>query len=147
MGIVTTGFVLDASATLAWLVERVDAAEVQLTNEVLRQIQTKDAIVPSLWFPEVSNGILMAERIGGVTPAQSVRFLGLVDTLPIEEDQTQSALVQATALTLARAYRLTAYDATYLELVLRTRRTLATFDRQLADATRKAGGQVFGDLP
>jgi predicted nucleic acid-binding protein len=147
MGIVTTGIVLDASATLAWLVERVDAAEVRWTSQVLREIQAHDAVVPCLWFPEVSNGILMAERMGGVTPAQSVRFLGMVDTLPIEEDRTQSASVQATVLTLARAYGLTAYDATYLELVLRTRRTLATFDRQLADATRKAGGRVFGDLP
>jgi len=141
------GIVLDASVTLAWLIERVDAAEVHLTNEILRQIQAQDAIVPSLWFLEVSNGILMAERRGVVTPAQSVRFLGMVDTLPIEEDRTQSALVQATALTLARAYGLTAYDATYLELTVRTRRTLATFDRQLADATRKAGGRVFGDRP
>jgi predicted nucleic acid-binding protein len=141
------GILLDASVTLAWLVERIDAIEVRLANEVLRRIQAEDAIVPSLWFPEVSNGILVAERVGGVTPAQSVRFLGMVDTLPIEEDQTQSALVQATALMLARAYGLTAYDATYLELALRTRSTLATFDRQLASATRKAGGRVFGDRP
>ncbi len=141
------GIVLDASATLAWLVERVDPVEVHLANEVLRQIQAEDALVPSLWFPEVSNGILMAERVGGVTPVQSVRFLGMVDTLPIAEDRSQSASVRATALTLARAYGLTAYDATYLELTLRTRRTLATFHRQLADATRKAGGRVFGDRP
>jgi predicted nucleic acid-binding protein len=40
---------------------------------------------------------------------------------------------------------LTGYDATYLELVLRTGCALVTFDRQLADATRKAGGRVFGD--
>jgi predicted nucleic acid-binding protein len=141
------GIVLDASVTLAWLMERVDATEFHLTNEVLRQIQAQDAIVPSLWFPEVSNGILMAERTGQVTPAESARFLGMVETLPIEEDRIPSALVQATALTLARAYRLTAYDAAYLELTLRTRRTLATFDLRLADATRKAGGQVFGDKP
>ena len=59
----------------------------------------------------------------------------------------RSVSIRDTALTLARAYGLTAYDATYLELALRTRRTLATFDRQLAEATRKAGGRVFGDRP
>jgi predicted nucleic acid-binding protein len=46
---------------------------------------------------------------------------------------------------LARVYKLTCYDATYLELVLRTHRVLATFDRQLAEAVREAGGRVFGD--
>lgn len=45
----------------------------------------------------------------------------------------------------ARKYSLTAYDATYLELALRTGRTLATFDAKLADAMRQAGGRVFGD--
>ena len=139
------GIVLDASVTLAWLVERIDAIEIRLANDVLHRIQAADAVVPSLWFPEISNVILMAERTGEVKPAQSALFLDLVDTLPIAEDRTQSASVQATTLTLARAYGLTAYDATYLELALRTRRTLATFDRQLADATRKAGGRVFGD--
>jgi predicted nucleic acid-binding protein len=48
-------------------------------------------------------------------------------------------------LTLARAYNLTSYDATYLELVLRTGGKLATFDGHLANAVRKAGARVFGD--
>jgi predicted nucleic acid-binding protein len=69
----------------------------------------------------------------------------MVDTLPIIEDMTRPFAVQGTILMLARAYKLTAYDATYLELVLRTGRTLATFDRKLADAARAAGVRVFGD--
>ena len=50
-------------------------------------------------------------------------------------------------MALARSYGLTAYDAMYLELALRRGAPLATFDSQLADATRKAGGRVFGDKP
>jgi len=69
----------------------------------------------------------------------------MVSALPIVEDAMQPSAAQTTVLTLARAYKLTSYDATYLELVLRTGRALATFDRQLADAVRKAGGRVFGD--
>jgi len=71
--------------------------------------------------------------------------MGMVYTLPILEDSTRPSSVQATVLTLARAYQLTAYDATYLELVLRTGGVLATFDRELSDAVRSAGGRVFGD--
>jgi len=137
--------VLDASVTMAWLVERVNAKEAKLADEVLYKVQGEEAVVPALWFSEVSNGILVAERKGGIDPSQSARFLGMVDTLPIAEDRTQSSVVQATALRLARVYGLTGYDANYLELVLRTGRTLATFDQQLADAARKAGGRVFGD--
>jgi hypothetical protein len=32
-----------------------------------------------------------------------------------------------------------------MELSFRTNRALATFDKQLAKAMRKAGGRVFGD--
>ena len=137
--------VLDASATLAWLVRRVDPIEDQLADEILRTIQARDAVVPALWFPEVANGILVAERRGGITFSTSASFLGMVNALPIVVDATRPSAVQTTVLTLARAYKLTSYDATYLELVLRTGRALATFDRQLADAVRKAGVLVFGD--
>jgi len=137
--------VLDASAALAWLADRVDPAEARLADEVLRTIQSRDALVPALWFPEVANGVLVAERGGGVTNSASARFMGMIYTLPIVEDFTRPSSVQATVSTLARAYKLTAYDATYLELVLRVGGALATFDGQLADAVRRAGGRVFGD--
>ena len=139
------GLVLDASASLAWLIDRVDPAEVRLADEVLRTIQSRDALVPALWFLEVANGVLVAERSGGVTRFASASFMGLIYTLPIVEDSTRQSSAQPTVLTLARAHNLIAYDATYLELVLRTSSVLATFDGQLADATRKAGGRVFGD--
>jgi predicted nucleic acid-binding protein len=135
--------VLDASATLAWLVRRVDPAQERLADEVLGVIQARGAMVPLLWYPEVANGVLVAERRAGVSASTSAAFLDLVDTLPIVEDKTRPFAVQATVLELARSYNLTAYDATYLELVLRTGRALATFDRQLAKAVRLAGGRVF----
>ncbi len=137
--------VLDASATLAWLVRRVDPIEAQVADDLLSLIERKDALVPALWFPEVANGILVAERRAGIGSSTSAAFLSLLEALPILEDVTRPSAVQATVLMLARAYKLTAYDATYLELVLRTSGVLATFDRQLAEAVRLAGGRVFGD--
>jgi predicted nucleic acid-binding protein len=137
--------VLDASATLAWLVRRVDPIEDQLADEILRYVRTRDALVPALWFPEVANGVLVAERRGGVSQSTSAAFLMLVDTLPVVEDGVRPFARQATVLTLARAYKLTSYDATYLELAMRRAAQFATFDRKLADASRAAGVRVFGD--
>lgn len=139
------GLVLDASATLAWLVRRADQGEDRLADEVLRYLETQGAVVPALWFPEVANGVLTAERRTGIGNSRSASFLAMVNALPITEDATRPWATQSTVLTLARAYKLTGYDATYLELVLRTGGMLATFDRQLADAVRGAGGRVFGD--
>ena len=137
--------ILDASATLAWLVRRADPIEAQLAEDLLSQIESKNAMVPALWFPEVANGVLVTERRTGMGSSTSADFLRLLETLPILEDATRPSAVQPTVLMLARAYKLTAYDATYLELVLRTGRALATFDRKLADAARAAGVRVFGD--
>jgi predicted nucleic acid-binding protein len=139
------GLVLDASATLAWLIRRADAAEDYLADEVLRYLRAQEAVVPALWFHEVANGLLVAERRGGIGNSRSAPFLAMVNLLPIVEDAVRPVAIQSTVLTLARAYKLTGYDATYLELVLRTGRMLATFDRQLADAVRLAGGRIFGD--
>ena len=44
---------------------------------------------------------------------------------------------------LARRYRLSAYDASYLELALRVGLPLATLDADLAKAARKAGVKRF----
>lgn len=137
--------ILDASATLAWLVRRIDPIEDQIADEVLRSVRARNAVVPSLWYPEVANGVLVAERRGGVSQSTSESFLRMVDTLPIAEDETPPFTVQPTVLMLARTYKLTAYDATYLELVMRKGGELATFDGKLADAARAARVRVFGD--
>lgn len=137
--------VLDASAALAWLVRRDNAAEERLADETLRSIESSEGLVPALWYAEVANGVLVAERRGGVNLSTSASFLGFVEALPIAQDQTRPSATLAALLNLARVYNLTAYDATYLEIVLRTGRALATFDRQLANAVRQAGGRVFGD--
>ena len=137
--------VLDASVTLAWLIERVDPAESQQALDILQAVRIQGATVPALWFPEVANGVVISERRASVTPAKSAFFLSKVRSLWIEQDETPPAATLSLALSLARTYGLTGYDATYLELVLRMGATLATFDHQLAEALREAGGKVFGD--
>ena len=140
-----TGLVLDASAALAWLIRREKPAEAQQTEDILVALRSQDAMTPPLWHSEVANGILIAERRGVVTESKSALFLQLLSGLPLLQDSTHPSVLHAAILKLGRAHRLTGYDAVYLELALRTGRTLATFDRQLADAVRKAGGSVFGD--
>lgn len=124
---------------------RVNPEEDRLADEALQRIQKDGVVVPALWFLEVANGILVSQRRGGVSIATSASFIGLVEALPIDQDKVQPWSVFATVLFLGRSFELTSYDAVYLELVLRIGGTLATFDGQLAEAVRKAGGRVLGD--
>jgi predicted nucleic acid-binding protein len=137
--------VLDASMALAWLFPRLNEAEAALAERALDELDFEEFVVPALWYSELANAILRGERKGMVTTAQTAAFMAELDKADIETDPDSPKHRQTVVLTLARDYRLTAYDATYLELALRRGIPLATFDAQLAEATRKAGGRVFGD--
>jgi predicted nucleic acid-binding protein len=133
-------FVLDASVTLAWCFE--DAAS-PVAERALDGLDSGDeAIVPSLWRLELANVLVMAERRKRLNEADSARFLTLLEGLPIhispDHGDAQSIL------TLARSHGLTAYDACYLDLALRTGLPLATLSAQLAEAASRAGVLVMG---
>jgi predicted nucleic acid-binding protein len=138
--------ILDASMALAWLFIRGNVGEAELARKALSQLHLTPTIVPPLWFSEIANGVLRGERAGIVTREKASFFLDELAHANVATDFEPPASRQASVLTLARTYGLTAYDAVYLDLTLRTKGFIATFDRQLAEATRKAGARVFGDL-
>jgi predicted nucleic acid-binding protein len=129
-------FVLDASATLAWCFE--DERTTPAAS-VLERLRDQEALVPPLWLLELANGLVVAERRGRITRAESTRFLGLVGELPIRIDQTSTLDLASSVMDLARQYDLSAYDAAYLELALRLGQPLATIDERLRSAADRAG--------
>ncbi len=82
-----------------------------------------------------------------VTLSRTAAFLAELDLADIETETDSPRLRQSVVIAQARSYGLTACGAMYLELALRRGAPPATFDSQLANATRKAGGRVFGDRP
>jgi len=77
-------FVLDASVTLAWCFE--DESN-EYTDAILESLEFTEAFVPSVWPLEVTNALLVAERRKKLTKAASVRFLELLQELPIAVEQ------------------------------------------------------------
>lgn len=136
--------VLDASMALAWLFERSKKQEVDCAASVLSALaDAEKTCVPVLWHTEIANALLVAERRKIVSEARVIDFLNRLSQLPIETDDNNVIGHRDLIMSLVRQYKLTAYDATYLELALRTDAVLATFDIQLADSMRTAGGEVF----
>ena len=64
-------------------------------------------------------------------------------TFDIVTDPATATYALGDTLNLARRYRLSAYDAAYLELALRTGLPLATLDAGLAKAAATAGVQML----
>ena len=77
-----------------------------------------------------------------VTPAQSLEYLARLGQLPIAVDAVTPISRRDSVIELARRYGVSAYDASYLELAIRTGGPLATFDRNLAKAAETAGIEV-----
>jgi len=132
--------VLDCSVTMAWCFE--DQAT-PYTDEVLEVLASGQARVPSIWALEVANVLLVAERHGRLRPADSARFLALLQNLPVAIDRETPQRSLNEVLHLGREYGLSSYDAAYLELSMRAGVKLATLDRQLREAAEKAGVSLF----
>ncbi len=102
------------------------------------------AIAPMLWPLEALNGLLAAERRRRISSPQWEVLAGFLRDLPVSLDQHTSDEAWEGALALALRWRLTVYDAAYLELAQRRRLPLATVDRDLVAAARAIGIETWG---
>ena len=129
-------FVVDASVTLTWCFED----EVRPYSEnVLDLFLGSSALVPSIWPLEIVNALVVGERRGRLTEAQTARFVQLLGELPIDVEELDLATAFGPVLATARAHGLSSYDAAYLELAARRGLPLASLDDRLVRAASAAG--------
>jgi predicted nucleic acid-binding protein len=135
-----TAVVLDSSVALSWCFEDEVSPEM---DAIFERVRDEGGIVPGIWHLEVGNVLLQAERRGRIGAAAVAARLELLAQLPISIDIESPARAWGTIVALARAEGLTTYDATYLDLAMRLGLPLATNDRALADAGRKAAVPIL----
>jgi predicted nucleic acid-binding protein len=123
-------FVVDASTTACWLMP--DEFN-PLALHALRLVDGGDVIAPALWWFEVRNMLIVNERRGRLSIAQSEGALEILQRLKIGLDRAPDEPV---ILAFARKHQLTVYDAAYLELAARKNIPLATLDRRLETAAK-----------
>ena len=136
-------FVLDTSVTMRWFFGDGKPRELAYAREVLEAMKDVAARVPITWGLEVSNVIAKAEAKGWVTEARSEVFLEMLKGVDIHPDMSTLQQALSDTLQVARRYRLSAYDASYLELAMRAGLPLATLDEDLQKAAKKAGVKRF----
>ena len=135
--------VLDNSVAMCWLLNDGRPAGITYALNVLDALKTTPALVPGLWALEAANVVAKAEAKGLINEARSESFIATLMRLHIVTDKATASHVLSETLNLARRYKLSAYDAAYLELALREGLPLATLDADLEKAARKAGVQRF----
>lgn len=135
-------FVLDASVALAWFIDRSIASYAAHVQQFL--LAGNRAVVPPLWRLQVANGFVMAERRGTVTSSDTAEILqNFQIVLAHAIEDSQHFLPIRRVIATARQFQLTAYDAEYLDTAREQQLPLATLDRRLEDAARKAGVRLL----
>jgi predicted nucleic acid-binding protein len=125
-------FVLDASVTACWAFDDEDHPDASLAFDRMR---AEEGVVPGLWWFEVRNILIVNERRRRITESDTAAFLLSLSRLRIRVDRVPD---ENGVLRLARAQRLSVYDAAYLELAQREGLPLATLD---ADLRKAAAGE------
>ncbi len=133
-------FVLDASMTLSW---HFPDEHTPGRLIIADRAAVEGVVVPALWFLELANGAIIAERRGRSSAIDTAGLLAVVQKLDVEVDLqgNDHALIALTAI--ARAHRLTIYDSAYFEIAQRRGLPLATLDGPLSRAARAAGMEVL----
>jgi predicted nucleic acid-binding protein len=110
-------------------------------RRVFELVAEDGAIVPALWRLEVANSLTIAVRRGRIDADFRRAALSDLALLSIVTDQHTGFHAWGETVDLADRFRLTIYDAAYLELARRRKSPLATLDRDLRAAA------VLLDLP
>jgi len=103
---------------------------VRLSEAVLDRLSnlTDSASAPALWLYEVVSVTGLAVRKGRISEQKAKEFLNILAGMPIAIESPTQTQVLDTVRGLAARYRLTGYDAAYLELAIRLSLPIATFD-------------------
>lgn len=134
-------FVLDASISLAWYLPGQGNA---YATSVYARLNSgaEQASAPLLWRVELASVILRSHRRGELAEARALRALADAEQLPIALFDIQ--LTGTDMFRLGKRYRLSGYDAVYLELARRLDLPIASADRGVRSAAAQHGIAILG---
>ena len=136
-------WVVDCSFTAALFLPDESSFEV---NRFFASLEEEDSLwVPVLWWYEITNVLTVAERKKLINRSDIAKILSLYSGLNLQTDNSYGFCHSSSVHEIAHAYHLSAYDATYLELVIRKGTKLASFDKQLLVTATRSGMAIYRD--
>lgn len=130
--------VVDTSVAVQWIVKQ-EYPEVA-DDLFLAGYSGKSTLhVPALWLWECGSALLNYCKAGWFSLHDMDSHLAALRYPKPHIDMLPTAALQSDIAQLALIHKLSFYDASYLELALRRKATLATLDKKLKAAAVKAG--------
>ncbi|HET9485537.1 MAG TPA: type II toxin-antitoxin system VapC family toxin [Xanthomonadales bacterium] len=133
--------VIDCSIAIAWYASDERTA---FTEQLLAAFGDVTYFAPALWRLEFVNSMMSAQRRGRMSAERLHDALREASMLPILFEPLNLSVAEVGRR--AREHALTPYDLVYFELARRRGIPLATRDRALVAACRRAGVGVLTDL-
>ena len=132
--------VLDSSVALTWFY---DDEVVPATEDIQNMVVAGGALVPAIWHLETANSLQMNVRRRRITESDRDAALTELASLAILVDPETIVRAWSDTLALSTRFRLTVYDAAYLELAHRRVLPLASLDGELRAAASTLGVDVL----
>ncbi len=99
--------------------------------------------VPTIWLYEKSQVAASLLKSGKATRAETQHYLDNLEKLPIVIDSESHGRASSFTFALSLQYKLSIYDAAYMELAMRLHAPLASNDQRLNRAAEKAGLRIW----
>ncbi len=126
-----SGFVVDASVAVKWLVDEA------YSDEAAGLLDGRNALVaPDLMFAEAVNALWAMRRRGDITREDVTEAVGALKAAPVAIPAPMRLLAPSAAR-LALDLEHPAYDCFYLALALQEQLPVVTADRRFFDVVRK----------
>ncbi|MES1158364.1 MAG: type II toxin-antitoxin system VapC family toxin [Terricaulis silvestris] len=132
----SAGYVIDASAILAWCFED---ERPKNADAILKKLVAAGLSAPAHWPLEITNILWQAEQRGRISGADAAAFVALLQSLGVAIDGQTPRRAWAETRAIAREEKLTTYDAAYLELAMRQQSGLVSKDADLLKAAKRRG--------
>lgn len=129
-----TEIIADCSALMAMVLPDEGAT---LSEAELRMLVAADLCAPFVWPLEIAHTLRKCVRRKRITQEQADSIAESIEALGVQVVDNSAPFRRW--LDLALAHDLSAYDCTYIDLALSSRRPLATCDTHLATAARRLG--------
>lgn len=132
--------VIDSSYTLAWIYgDEISPA----ARRILDAVTNSGAWVPALWPLEIGNSLQMAVRSGRIDAQFRDAAFADLSCLDIKIDAETNRYAWSRTISLSQQFKLTVYDACYLELAHRKMLPIASLDKELRMAAKAVGISVL----
>lgn len=134
-------FVADASVAVGWVHPVQANAHTAAMLDAIAEGTTIE--VPALWPLEVADALTVLVRRRKLTQADRQTGLRWLRELPLRIDHEMAVLAFSRLSELASTYRLSVYDAAYLELAQRRQLALGCTDGPLRKAAERSGVRLW----